>query len=251
MLNKNQIEIIKKSKRLKLNKGSYVLKHYYIALIPLLFALFLILDEPQRIESVVVWILIVLSLFFFFIQRNKLNFKEFNANCSFDDLREAFRRTSSELNWQTKSNNNEFLSATFSDPFHHQNIITIIPLKKGFLINSISDPREPVVPLIKTWDKENIRTFVKHLKHTINNIPENKDYLNPEKQWTKKKIIGRLILYPFWLIIISLSIYMLINPIWFKSIFAGILGFSFGVGYFISDIRNIIKRKEYERTTKL
>ncbi len=251
MLDKNQIERIKETKRLEL-KGWHILKHYYIAIFPLALYLFLIIENGELLKSFGVWFLVLLSIILFFIQRRKLKFEEFKAHITKEDIEEAYRRAAAELEWDTEVLEDNYIQATFKDPMSSfsKNVIIIIPTENGFLINSISDLRESPVPLIRTWDKENIKTFLKHIKDTINKQPENKDYLEPEKQWTLGKILVRVILYPFWLFIIVMSIYMIFTPIWFKSLWAGIGGLVFGIGYFVFDIKNIIKRRKYESTTQ-
>lgn len=251
MINKDIIEKTKRTKRLSLSRSQFF-KHYYISLIPLIPMGFIIYDEPSTLKGFGIWIFLFVSISLFLFQRKRLLFKKFNADCTTDELKDAFKRASNELEWKIEKTETEFLQAYSNDPLNYYggNIIIVIPTDGGFLINSLSDPRYQSIPFISTWDKQNIKTFVSHLKDVINKKEENRDYLVPEKEWTTKRIITRIIVYPFLLLVIGLSLKLIIEPISVRSGSAGVSGLVIGIGYFVIDIKNILNRKKYERTTK-
>ncbi|WP_430815971.1 hypothetical protein [Carboxylicivirga sp. RSCT41] len=247
----NQIDKILKTKRLVLSP-SQAFQHYFIVLIPLFPMGLMIYNEPESIYGFGIWIFGIVSIIAYLIQRKRLRFKEFKANCNIEHLKNSLFRTTNELEWKIEKTNEKYLQAYSGDPFNYYggNLITIIPIEKGFLINSVSDPRKRSVPFISTWDKDNIQTFVKHLKDVLNNKEENKDYLIPQKEWTTQKTIKRLLIYPFLLFIVLISLKSISEPASAKGVSAGIAGLIFGIGYFFIDIKLILKRKKYKRTTR-
>jgi len=72
------------------------------------------------------------------------------------------------------------------------------------------------------WNKRNIDTFIKNLVDVKKNIPVQKKIEKPEREWTFKKVIIRLFAYPFCLFLIGLGVYMIFNPVNWKSQGAGI-----------------------------
>ncbi|MCF6132472.1 hypothetical protein [Flavobacterium wongokense] len=70
---------------------------------------------------------------------------------------------------------------------------------------------------------------------------------NPsEKQtgeWTLKKILVRLIAYPFCLFIMVLGIFGILNPVTSKSIPACIAGIMIGGTYLYSDLKILMSKK--------
>lgn len=249
-MTKNNIERIKQTRRLQLKK-SQLFSHYYVVLLPVIPIGFLVYDDLDNLRGIALWIFLFIALILFFIQYRQLRFKAFTGNCTNEDLTEAIYRASNELEWKVEKVEIDFLQAYFSDPlnWYGGNLITIIRTDNGFLINSVSDPRYRTIPLISTWNKDNTSTYLKHLSDVVNKKPENKDYLIPEKEWTLKKIITRLILYPFLIFIIIVSLKIIIDPVNSKNNVGGILGLLFGIGYIYIDIKLIMKRKKHERKT--
>lgn len=250
METEKHIEKIKRTKRLVLTYRQWF-QHYYITFLPLvLMGIFIYLDTTIIKEF---WILTfpIISLIAYLIQRKKLRFKEFNANCTKEDLIESFNRSSNELKWKVETTT-DYLQAYSDDPFNYfgGNVITIIPTENGLLINSVSDPRRRSVPFFSNWDNENIKIFIKHLKNVLNNQEDNKEYLIPEKEWTTKRVLIRLFMYPFWIFVILMSVDLLSSSNDLRSSRAGIGGLIFGIGYIAIDLILIKRRKKYERTTK-
>ncbi len=251
-MNQGQIDKSKKTKRLVLTLRQKM-QHYYIILLPFLLFGYIVYDNIKNSNEFGLgsWLVLSLSVILFIIQFRQLRFKEFKGNFSTVDLHEALKRTANELEWHIKTENDHYIQAFTYDPFNKKggDLITIITKDKSSLINSVSDFTRRSFPLLSLTNKNNIRTFIKHLEDSINHRPENKDYLIPQKEWTTKRVVIRLFMYFFWLFVIGMSIKMIINPYWLKSIWAGLIGIIFGVGYITIDIKMILRRKKYERTT--
>jgi len=75
----------------------------------------------------------------------------------------------------------------------------------------------------------------------MNNQEEQEVDLNV-KEWTLKKILIRLVAYPFCLFMIVGGIFLLLRPINWKSGFAGIGLIYFGVSYLYVDLKIIFKK---------
>ena len=208
----------------------------------------IVMDDPIFLKGKLIWVLPVLALIIFIIQRKKTKFKEFKANCDIKMLLDALRRASNEQGLRIERFETEILQAYFDDPFNFYggNLITIIKTNNGYLMNSISDPREMTIPIISTWDKDNYRIYNKHLLDVINKRGENKDYLVPENEWTLKKTVRRILIYIFCVLLIIGGVAMILNPAGPKSGFAGIWALIFGFGYIIIDIKLIKKKRKYD-----
>lgn len=63
-------------------------------------------------------------------------------------------------------------------------------------------------------------------------------------EWTFKRIIIRFIAYPFCLFIIGLGIYMIINPVNWKSRGAGIGAILIASTYLRADLKILIKNRK-------
>ena len=72
-------------------------------------------------------------------------------------------------------------------------------------------------------------------------IPVQERLERPEKEWTFKKVIIRLLAYPFCLFLIGLGIYMIFNPVNSKSQGAGIGAITIAGIYLYSDLKMIMK----------
>ena len=91
---------------------------------------------------------------------------------------------------------------------------------------------------------------MKNLIAVKKDIPVQEKIELPEKEWTFKKIIIRLFAYPFCLFLIGFGVYMIFNPVNWKSQGAGIGAMAIAGIYLYSDLKMIIKSKKHERTTR-
>lgn len=70
-------------------------------------------------------------------------------------------------------------------------------------------------------------------------------------EWTFKRILFRLIAYPFCLFIIGLGIYMIISPVNWKSQGAGIGAIIIASTYLRADLKILIKNKNARMHNKM
>jgi protein-S-isoprenylcysteine O-methyltransferase Ste14 len=195
---------------------------------------------------------LIAAIIFYFIQRRRLRFKEVSINYTDHDFQEAIERTMKEYEWQITNNSKSFFRA-----YRYWNwtgswgeMITIIRLKVKLLLNSICNPNIASSVASFGWNKRNIGTFLKNLNDIINQIPVVK--INVEKkqesEWTLKRTIVRLFIYPFCLFLIGLGFYMFLHPLSFRNAMAGVGAIIFGAFFLYLDIR-IILTKNHESIT--
>lgn len=89
---------------------------------------------------------------------------------------------------------------------------TIIKEPDRLLLNSISDPNLRSSIISFGWNKKIIDTFLKNLFDVKNGISVQEKESRPQKEWTLKKVLIRLVTYPFCLFLIGLGIYFILNP---------------------------------------
>ena len=247
IINNSQIERIRQKKRLPITLWQTI-KHYWLALFPLIIMGASVMDDPIYLKGKLIWVLPALAFIIFKIQRKKTKFKEFKANCDMKMLLDALRRASNEQGLRIERFESDILQAFFNDPFNYYggNLITIIKVNNGYLMNSISDPRKMIIPIISAWDKDNYRIYKKHLLDVINKRVENKDYLIPENEWTFNKTVRRILIYIFCILLIIGGVAMILNPAGPRSGFSGVWALIFGFGYIIIDIKLIKKKRKYD-----
>lgn len=247
---KNKIDEIKRTQRLILTPGQYI-QHFFIVVFPLFIAGLFLWNDIMQIKEAYIWILFSIAIVFWYIQYRKLKFTKFRSNCTNNDLYEALKLTSDELEWTIKINEDDFCQATSDDPISYMcgDLITIIKTESGFIINSISDPERRSLPLISISKRNNIRTFTKHLTLVINKQREIKDYSTPKNEWTYGKIVTRLVLYPLSIFIISINLFILFDSI--DNAVIAIGGILIASGYIYFDVKGIIKRRKYIKRNNL
>jgi len=83
------------------------------------------------------------------------------------------------------------------------------------------------------------------MEQKLNNQKGKEVDLN-EKEWTLKKILIRLIVYPFCLFMVWAGVSMILRPMNWRSRFAGVGLIYFGIYYLYIDIKIILKKtKQY------
>ena len=100
-----------------------------------------------------------------------------------------------------------------------------------------------MVPLLKPYYKLNLEVFKKHLIDIVKGIDYNETFPSLSNEWTFKKILVRIFLYPLSLALIALFFYFLFNSeaLSFKSFIASAISFIVSVVYLIYDIKGIVK----------
>ena len=256
-MNKEQIDIMKRSKRLKLSRWQ-TLDHFFIVILILLipgftlFSLFEIYvtdtyDGVRTAEELIstAWPWIIPAVVFYLIQKRRLRFREVKVEYTEQEFQEAIERTAKEYEWQIEFNDNKIFRAyrPWNWTGSWGEMITIIKDKDRLLLNSICDPNKWSSVASFGWNKRNIDTFLKNLVDVKKDIPVQEKKERPIKEWTFKKIIIRLFAYPFCLFLIGFGVYMIFNPVNWKSQAVGIGAMTIASIYFYMDLKMIMKNK--------
>jgi len=245
-----QINEMLKTKRLKLSLIQLVM-HYYIVIIPLIpFFFTLILKIKNSVEiGYFVWLWLLLAFIFYFRQHRKLQFLQIKGNWTQEDIQDALARVSVELNWFIEVDMDNYIVASRESSFSTKSgdLITLIIEGNNLMINSISDPRGIVFPFKNFSRKENITKFIKHLNDVLRKQPEDISHRNSEREWSSKRVVTRLVMYPFCVMLGFFSLEMIAEPLSSRSLSAGIFGVVFSVGYIVVDIILILKHMDVKK----
>lgn len=252
---------MKQRKRLKLNV-TQTLSHYAIVLFLLFIPFFTLYDlfeifvtktydgvrsATELMITGFPWI--IPAIFFYFLQKKKLKFKEVSTSYSIADFEEAIERTVKELDLVIEFNRKNFFRANRPSNWTMSwgEMITIIHTKDSFLINSICDPNNPSSIFSFGWNMKNMRTFLQNLQDVNNHKPPTVTITEkPINEWTFKRSIIRVIIYPFCLFFLILGVYMIFNPINIKSQIAGVGAISAATFYLYLDLKIITSKKHKE-----
>jgi hypothetical protein len=256
-MNKEWTDIMKQTKRLKLSRWQR-LDHYFIVIFILiipgftLFSLFeiYVTDSYDGVRTTnelisTAWPWIIPAIAFYFIQKRRLRFKEVNIEYSDQEFQEAIERSAKEYEWQIEINNRNIFQAyrPWNWTGSWGEMITIVKDKDRLLLNSICDPNKWSSVASFGWNKRNIDTFLKNLVDVKKDIPVQEKIEEPEKEWTFKKVVIRLLAYPICLFLIGFGLYMIFNPVTWKSQGAGIGAMTIAAIYLYTDLKMIMKNK--------
>lgn len=165
----------------------------------------------------IIWFFVcfILAIMSFLFLKRRLKFRKIEIDYTDDQWNKTIERTAKELEWTIKNNNKNFFRAYREWNWESSwgEVITIIKLNDGFLVNSIGDPDKWGSDIFNTWNRKNIKIFLKHLSDVKNNISteeDNKQQKQPENEWSLKRIGVRLFLYPFGLFVVALCVSMII-----------------------------------------
>lgn len=258
------IKIMTETGKLKLSFWNYV-NHYSIVVFLLAFPIFSLVSvfeiyvtktyngvrqASELLSFSLPWI--VTAILFLVIQKQQLKFKKINIQYSDNEFKEAIERTVKELEWEIERNNKTFVRA--HRPWNWASswgeMITIIKLKDGFLINSIGDPETWGSGLGYYWNRKNIKTFIKHLTEIKQGLPFIEKTEKVENEWSLKRIGIRLLMYPLSILIIAAGLFAIYSST-VRGVIAGIAGISFFSIWIYVDIKMIIKQKKARKHNKL
>ncbi|NEN24214.1 hypothetical protein G3O08_11945 [Cryomorpha ignava] len=252
---------MKKNKRLKL-KPLQTLTHYGIVL----FLLFIV--------SLTAWSLIqihvtdtytgvrtsreiirtslpflLLALFFAFIQYRRLKFKEIDVTFSDEQFQEAVDRTARELKWSIERNNKNFLRAyrSWNWTASWGEMVTIAKDKDRLFVNSICSPESMSSVASFGWNRKNISTFLENLTAVKNGKPEVVKIERVKSEWSLKRVLIRLLAYPFCISLIILGIYMISQSMTVRAVIAGIAAITIACIYLYSDIKIMTTKNNKRR----
>lgn len=256
-MNKEWIDIMKQTKRLKLSRW-HTLVHFsiviFLLLVPAftLFSLFEIqvtetYDGVRASDELIstAWPWIIPAVAFYFIQKRRLRFREVSVDYSDQEFQEAIERIANQHQWQIELNNKQIFRSyrPWNWTGSWGEMITIIKDKDRLLLNSICDPEKKSSVASFGWNKRNIDTFLTNLEHVKQGIPVQEKIEKPEKEWTFKRILIRLLAYPFCLFLIGLGFYAIFNPVNLSTPLAGIGAMTFATIYLYTDLKLILKHK--------
>jgi hypothetical protein len=191
------------------------------------------------------WPWLVFGSILMVIQWRRLKMRKIQIDFKDKELNEAISRTAQELNWHIQTNNQRVIVASRSSNWTGSwgERVTIVKLNDGLLLNSICDPDQPASIASFGWNKRNIDIFLKNLNDVKDSIPAKKKVDKTEKEWTLKRVIVRLIAYPFCLFLIGLGGYMIFSPLNWKSKGAGIGAIGIASIYLYTDLKMILRNK--------
>lgn len=256
-MNKEEVDIMKQKKRLKLSRWQ-ALEHYFIVIfilfVPCLLLVFLFeiyfsktytgvrtANDLFSVASPMVLIAIVL----YFIQKRRLRFREFLVEYTNQEFQQAVRRTVNEYDWKIEINNEHIFRAYRPSNWTGSwgEMITIIKEKDRLLLNSICDPNKWSSVTSYGCNKRNVNTFLKNLSDVKQGVAVPENIETPEKEWTLKRLVIRIIAYPFCLLFIGAGVFMIINPVNLITPFAGLGIISIAILYLYVDLKMILKGK--------
>ena len=257
------IKIMKETGKLKLSFWNYV-NYYFIVVFMLLIPIFSLISvfeiyvtktydgvrpTSELLSFSLPWI--IPAVLFFFIQKHQLKFKKIDIQYSDDEFREAIERTVKDLEWKIERNNKTYFRAR--RPWNWTSswgeMITIIKLKEGFLINSIGDPNAWGSGFGYGWNRKNIKTFIKHLTETKQGLPFIEKEEKIENEWSLKRIAVRLFMYTLSAIIITAGLFAIYSST-IRGIIAGIASISIVSIWIYSDIKMIKNQKKARKHNK-
>jgi hypothetical protein len=169
------------SQRLKLSFWDKI-SHYWIVVLTFFGAIFcwyqvikinittLETTSPTLERSIKLGIgLLVISIVFFTIQYRRLIFKQVIIDCTNKQWRKAILKTTQELEWIIIEKCDSYICAVHNTRTYLNwgELITIIKIDNGILINSICDPAAKTALFSFGWNRKNRNTFIGNLKQIV------------------------------------------------------------------------------------
>lgn len=191
------------------------------------------------------WLLVAVLLSI--AQYRRLNFVAFNVDYTHEQFNEALNRTKKDLEWRIKKNNKSIMIA-YRPGYWSSSLGEMITIKKQegrLLLNSICSPDRPISATSYGWDSKNLVTFMYHLGDAINNEPYEAAKEVVINEWSAKRIVTRIFLYPLALFLILLALYFLFTPASYgRGLFAALSAAALAVTYLYMDIKMIMGKGE-------
>lgn len=121
--------------------------------------------EPSELMTISLFF-IALSILFYFIQKRRLRFSEFNIHYTKDAFDKALKKTVEELKWKIIEKRKGYVRAcrNWDGSASWGELITIKQDNGRILINSICNPEAILISVISYgWNRKNVRTFIGNL----------------------------------------------------------------------------------------
>lgn len=171
-----KIKVSLDSGELKLNFLEFIQHFYlvfYLLLIPILLMFFSLVDLFKGVNNPLkegeIWFYIIppiLSILFYFYQKNKLKFKIISTNLSRSELNKIIIKVGNELGWKFTENKHNVIVAERCDNIIFSiggERITILFYKNNLYINSICDPSKRISISSGGRNRENISRLVNEI----------------------------------------------------------------------------------------
>jgi len=193
----------------------------------------------------------IFAITIFIFQYKGLYLQKVDIQFSEDQFQEAIQRTVKELEWDIEINQEHFLQAYSIDWFSNAlrgivwgEMITIVKQDSILYFNSICDTNRRMSFFFLAQNKENKKVFLKNLSDAVNNVAEQKTV---KDEWSLKRTLLRLIIYPFLIFMIIASIMAIIHPVSPKSVPYGFFGLILAATYFYVDFKLINKNQDNDK----
>ena len=169
------------SKRLKLGYWDKI-SHYWIVILMLIGAGFFLLEATKsylnKLEPVIHsseklfnigFCFLVIAILFSSIQFRRLTFKKVIINFTESQYQHALAVTCKEIGWTVMDKSNLYVSAFHETHtyFNWGELITIIKIDNGILINSICDPSAKMALFSFGWNRKNRNAFIRNLESIV------------------------------------------------------------------------------------
>lgn len=234
------IEEMKRTKRLRLTFIQRM-DYYFPSLIYLFLSLYFLIseslassrsDEENRMVLLVFSFLSVVSLY---IKRRCLRFKKIEIKCDISEFKEVLSRLNEDLDWKIDENRGNYLRLLRLEGGSCE-IVTIIRLKDGLLINSI--PYYERNYHFSLRNAENIRMFLKHLIDVKNGIPYQRLSEKEKNEFSFKRMFVRIVM------LLSFAMLCCICLLSLSSFFCLLFVFPLFGFWFYSDIKLLMQRRK-------
>ena len=161
-----KIQEFENYKWLQLSFVQYI-SHFFISffLLAIIISIISITIDKQDNNTDFYIFISILALYTIFVINKilKLKFKKILIRYTNSQIDEAIKRTVKKLNWSIVEYNNVFFQAKSVGE-----LITIVKIKNGLLINSICKPEKYGSVISFRWNKKNIKIFENNLKEVKN-----------------------------------------------------------------------------------
>lgn len=258
----NQKKKMKSGERIKLTKGEWF-NHYGISiylLIPILmFGYFAITDQNSNGLIYPAMIFFVVSIFFYWLNWNRLFFQEYKAEMTDEQFERAIKITAKELNWQiTKLKGNYVEAFRYPEAFGNGGEkITVKKTEKKVFVNSMGNPELSRKGYSRKRNKENLNSFIINAANILKGkeaekivaekqIKKEEEFWE-ESEWTIGNILMRFAGYGMTAIFLLIGILFIYEGEW-----EGIIPIGLALGISLTYVKNDIQIiREKNRRKKL
>lgn len=245
------------SNYLKLNLLNSV-NHYwptiFISIIPLLLIYSSYSSTNSKTQDniwpiVFIWFIAIVSFIF---QKRSLRFSEIRIQQTNSHFTEAISRIKKQHDWTVINYNKHSAKIFHNALFIGRQMITIIRDDSKICINSIGDPEDYFSA--GKWsfgqNKKNVQFFLAKLNDAISGREDQPDLEDdlPKNEWSFKRILIRIIIYPFCLFIIWASLKWLLPN---ENMGYAFFGIAIAVIYIYSDIKILTNKYHSKNDTKI